>query len=197
MMTRKDRANSALALLILAAFVLGCSQLKNLGGGGDLADANKLIDSANQDLTAIQQIAEDNRDKEGDISRQLNNNDVDGAKNSIDDSIKAIDEGLKRGDDAADKFDKASKMNLDPKVKEYLSLKSQSVRKTVEAFQQLKKGLVSVRDNMGARDRATIRKAQADTNQASENYDKLMTEAQNLERQADDIARENPDKIKG
>jgi Mg2+ and Co2+ transporter CorA len=196
MLVSRERFNAALALCLLAAFVLGCAQLKNLGGGG-LSDANKLIDSANKDLTDIEKIAEENKGKESAISKQLNKNDVDGAKESINDAVKAIDEGLAKGKDAADKFDKASKLNLDSKVKEYLSLKAQSVKKTVDAFTELRKGLVAVRDNLGSKDKAAVSKAQKDVQTSSENYDKLMADAQKLERQADDIARENPDKIKG
>src|SRR6267142_5847004 len=112
-----NRINAVLASAMLVFFVLGCSQLKNLGGGG-LADANKLIDSANLDLTEVEKIADQNRDKESQISKQLNNDDIDGAKQTINDAVKAIDSGVERGKSAADKFDKASKLDLDPKVKE-------------------------------------------------------------------------------
>jgi cell division protein FtsB len=196
MPARKNRTNTALALSLLVLFVLGCSQLKNLGGGG-LADANKLIDSANQDLTEVEKIADQNRDKESQISKQLNNDDIDGAKQTINDAVKAIDSGVERGKSAADKFDKASKLDLDPKVKEYLALKAQSVRKSVDAFEELRKGLLAVRDNVGSKDKAAVTKAQKDVQESSQNYDKLIAEAQKLEKKADDIARENPDKIKG
>jgi len=191
-----NRINAVLASAMLVFFVLGCSQLKNLGGGG-LADANKLIDSANKDLAEVEKIADENRDKESEISKKLNSNDIDAAKASINESIKAIDSGLEHGKSAADKFEKASKLNLDPKVKEYLALKAKSVEKSVEAFEELRKGLVAVRDNVGSKDKAAVAKAQKDVQSSSENYDKLEKEAQTFERQADDIARENPDKIKG
>ncbi len=191
-----NRINAVLASAMLVFFVLGCSQLKNLGGGG-LADANKLIDSANKDLAEVEKIADENRDKESEISKKLNSNDIDAAKASINESIKAIDTGLEHGKSAADKFEKASKLNLDPKVKEYLALKAKSVEKSVEAFEELRKGLVAVRDNIGSKDKAAVAKAQKDVQSSTENYDKLEKEATTYGRQADDIARENPDKIKG
>jgi cell division protein FtsB len=190
------RINAVLASAMLVFFVLGCSQLKNLGGGG-LADANKLIESANKDLAEVEKIADENRDKESEISKKLNSNDIDAAKASINESIKAIDTGLEHGKSAADKFEKASKLNLDPKVKEYLALKAKSVEKSVEAFEELRKGLVAVRDNIGSKDKAAVAKAQKDVQSSTENYDKLEKEATTYGRQADDIARENPDKIKG
>jgi len=192
----KNRVDAGIAAVLLGVLVLGCSQLKNLGGGG-LAEANKLIDSANQDLAEVEKIADQNRDKESEISKKLNSNDIDAAKESINESIKAIDTGLEKGKSAADKFDRASKLDLDPKVKEYLSLKAQSVNKSVEAFQELRKGLVAVRDNVGSKDKAAITKAQKDVQESSDNYDRLEQEAQKYEREADDIARENPSKIKG
>ncbi|MDX6711446.1 MAG: hypothetical protein QOH96_2462 [Blastocatellia bacterium] len=192
----KNRINAVLASAMLVFFVLGCSQLKNLGGGG-LADANKLIESANKDLAEVEKIADENRDKESEISKKLNSNDIDAAKASINDSIKAIDTGLEHGKSASEKFEKASKLDLDPKIKEYLALKAKSVGKSVEAFEELRKGLVAVRDNIGSKDKAAVAKAQKDVQSSTENYDKLEKEAQTYGRQADDIARENPDKIKG
>ena len=192
----KNRINAALASALLVFVVLGCNQLKNLSGGG-LAEANKLIESANKELSEVEKIADDNRDKESEISKKLNSNDIDAAKASINDSIKAIDSGLDHGKNAAEKFEQASKLDLDPKVKEYLALHAKSVQKSVEAFQELRKGLVAVRDNLGNKDKAAVAKAQKDVETSSENYDKLEKDAQTFERQADDIARENPDKIKG
>jgi hypothetical protein len=194
MLLNKERTNAALVLLMLLAFALGCAQLKNLGGGS--AEANKLIDSANKDLEDIQKISDDNRNKPSDISEKVDNNDIDGAKKEIGDSIKAIDEGLDKGKRASDKFDKASKAVDDPKVKEYLSLKSQAVQKSVDAFQELRKGLVVLQDNIGSSNKAAIQRAQKDVQRYSDNFTNLRGEADKLERKATDIARESPEKFK-
>ena len=196
MLDRNGRGGAALAVVLLASMVLACSALKKLGGNSGLDEANKLVQSANEDLKEISKIAQSNKDQESRINKLLNSNDFNGAKQAMEDTVKAIDTGLERGRSAADKFDKASKLDIDQVYRDYLSLKSQSVRKTVEAFEELKKAINILHDAIGGTDKAALKKAQTDAVAAGENFDRLIAEALKLERDADDIARKNPDKIK-
>lgn len=196
MLDRKGRGGAALAVLLLASMVLACSALKKMAGNSGLDEANKLVQSANEDLKEVNRIAQSNKDQESRINKLLNANDLNGAKQEMDNAIKAIDNGLERGRSAADKFERASKLEVGEVYKEYLTLKSQSVRKTAEAFEELKKAITIMRDNIGSKDKTALKKAQTDAVKAGENFDRLIAEATQLERDADDIARKNPDKIK-
>ncbi|HEX8494124.1 MAG TPA: hypothetical protein VF658_14855 [Pyrinomonadaceae bacterium] len=196
MIDRKGRGGAALAMLLLASMVIACSALKRMSGNSGIDEANKLVQSANEDLKEISKIAQSNKDKESRINRQLNASDFNGAKQTMDDTIKAIDDGLERGRSAADKFERASKLEVDQVYKDYLTLKSQSVRKTAEAFEELKRAITLLRDNVGGTDKAKLNKARQDAIKAGENFDRLIAEAVKLDRDADDIARKNPDKIK-
>jgi hypothetical protein len=196
MLDRKGRGAAALCVLLLTSMVLSCSAIKKLGGNSGLDEANKLVQSANEDLKEINKIAQSNKDKESRINRLLNASDFTGAKQAMDETIKAIDEGLERGKSAADKFEKASKLEIDQVYRDYLTLKSQSVRKTVEAFEELKKAITILRDNVGGTDKAALKKAQQDAIKAGENFDRLIAEAVKLDQEANDIARKNSDKIK-
>jgi hypothetical protein len=196
MLDKRGRGGAVLALFMLASLTLACSALKRFGGNSGIDEANKLVQSANEDLKEISKIAQSNKDKESRINRLLNANDFNGAKAAMDDTIKAIDEGLERGRNAADKFERASKLDVDQVYKDYLTLKSQSVRKTAEAFEELKKAITILRDNVGGTDKAKLNAARQDAVKAGENFDRLIAEAVKLERVADDIARKNPDKIK-
>jgi hypothetical protein len=193
---RSGRTGAALAVLLLASMVIACSALKRMSGNSGIDEANKLVQSANEDLKEITKIAQANKDKESRINKQLNASDFDGAKQTMDEAIKAIDDGLGRGRSAADKFEQASKLEVDQVYKEYLTLKSQSVRKTAEAFEELKKAITILRDNVGGKDKAALKRAQQDAIKAGENFDRLIAEAVKLDHEADDIARKNPDKIK-
>jgi hypothetical protein len=186
----------ALVLLLLGALTISCSALKKLSGGSGIDEANKLVRSANEDLKEISKIAQSNKDQESRINKLLNSNDLPGAKQAMDDTVKAIDNGLERGKSAADKFEQASKLDVDQVYKDYLSLKTQSLRKTVEAFESLKKAITILRDNIGGTDKAALKKAQNDAVASGEKFDQLIAEAVKLDREADDIARKNPDKIK-
>ncbi len=199
MLDRRRRNGAALVVVVLlGALAISCSALKNLAGGGSggIDEANKLVRSANEDLKEISKIAQSNKDQESRINKLLNSNDLPGAKQAMDDTTKAIDNGLERGKSAADKFEQASKLDVDKVYKDYLSLKTQSLRKTVEAFESLKKAISILRDNIGSTDKTALKKAQNDAIAAGEKFDQLIAEAVKLDREADDIARKNPDKIK-
>lgn len=196
MLDRKGRGAAALCVLLLTSMALSCSMIKKMGGNGGIDEANKLVQSANEDLKEVNRIAQSNKDKESRINRLLNANDFTGAKQAMDETIKAIDDGLERGKSAADKFERASKLDVDQVYKDYLTLKSQSVRKTAEAFEELKRAITLLRDNIGGTDKAALKKAREDAIKAGENFDRLIAEAVKLDREADDIARKNSDKIK-
>ena len=186
-----------IVLLLLASLTLtSCQALKRLGGGGDIDEANRLNRSAGEDIREIERIVQENKGKESEVSRALNAGDTVAARKIMDDSVKAVDRGLDRGQSAADKFDKASRLDVDPTIKEYLSLRAQSVNKAIEAFKELRRGVIAFRDATGSTNKAATDKAKNEVQQSSEKFDQLIAEAEKLERQADEIARRNPDKIK-
>jgi len=181
-----------LALIFVASLASASCKL----GGSSLDEANKLNQSAGEDINEIDKLIQENKNREGEITRALNAEQMDAARKMLDETITAIDRGLERGKSAADKLDKASKLDIDPAIKEYLSLRAQSVSKAVEAFQALRKGIVTFRDSVGSTDKAAITKAKNDIQQASQTFDALISEQQRLQGKADEIARRNPDKIK-
>jgi hypothetical protein len=195
MFERNGRGGAALALVLLASFALACGALKNLGGNS-LAEANKLVQEANNELKEVDKIAEENETKVDALNKADDNNNSAEVKRLLDELMKAIDDGLKHGETAADKIEKASKMDVDDKYKEYLSLKSQSLRKQVEAFKERKEAAKIMRDNYDNSDKTAMQKAKDDFKKKNSNYKKLLGEAKDLSRKAEDIARQNPDKIK-
>lgn len=181
---------TTLVLIILLAGV-SCKL-----GGGAIDEANQLNQSAGQDINEIDKIIQENKTKEGEITRALNAGQTDAARKMMDETISAIDRGLDKGKSAADKLDRASKLDIDPAIKDYLSYRAQSVSKAIEAFKELRQGIVNFRDATGSTDQAVVAKGRNDVQQVSQNFDALISEAQRLEGKADEIARRNPDKIK-
>jgi len=188
----RQRGTVLLFMLLVSLSYASCK----LGGNSGLDEATNLNQSAGADVDEIEKIIQENKGKEIDITRALDAEDYETAKKEMNDVISAIDRGLERGQSAAEKFDKASKLDIDPTIKEYLSYRAQSVNKAVEAFKELRKGIVAFRDAAGSKDKAVSEKAKNDVQQASQTFDSLISEAQRLEDKADDIARRNPDKIK-
>lgn len=195
MFDTNGRRGAGLSLLLLAALLLACSSLKNMGGGNQMAEANKLVESAKEDLDAVDRISDENEEKTSELTRAENAGNADEVKKILDDLITAIDDGLKHGESAAEKTEQASKLKIDDKYKEYLSYKAQAFRKQIDAFKSLREAAVIERDNYGKGGKE-VETAKADFRKKLDNYKKLLADAKNLHRKADDIARENPDKIK-
>lgn len=193
---RPGGATLTALLLLVSLTVASCQALRRLGGGGDTDQANQLNRSAGEDIREIEKIVLENKNKESAISRALNAGEWDAARRMMDESVKAIDLGLEKGQSAAAKFEQAARLDLDPIIKEYLSLRAQSVNRAIEAFKELRRGIITFRDATGSKDKAATEKAKNEIQLASEKFDKLINEAEKLELQADDIARRNPDKIK-
>ncbi len=181
-----------IALALTAFFLIASCKF----GNSDLDEASKLNQSAGVDVGEVEKIIQENRAKESDITRAINAEDYETAKRQMEDVIGAIDRGIERAQSAAEKFDKASKLDIEPMIKEYLSYRAQYINKAIEAFRELRKGIVAFRDAAGSKDKAVTNKAKMDVQQASQTFESLISEAQRLEEKADDIARRNPDKIK-
>src|SRR2546421_3870718 len=178
------------ALLLFASLTLvSC-------GNSSMDEANRLNQSVSEDKKEIERLAQENRVKESQITAALNAKNYDAARRLLDDTVKAVDQALQKGQSAADKLDKASKLNLDQTIKQYLSFRAQSVNKALEAFKELREGIVTFRDSIGSTDKAAINKAQNELQQSVGKFEEMINESQKMESQADEIARSNPDKIK-
>ncbi len=188
-----SRGRSGVALVVSLSLLLAASCRF---GDGALDEANGLNRSAGEDIREIEKLVRENKDKEAQVTRALNANDFERARALIDESVQAIDRGLERGTSAADKLARAASLDIDPTIKEYLQLRAQAVSKAIEAFRELRRGVLTFRESIGSKDKATVDRAKNEVRQASERFDQLINEAGRLERQADDIARRNPEKIK-
>jgi hypothetical protein len=193
MLDKKGRANAALSLLLLASFAFGCNSLTNLGKNS-FEDANKLVQKAKDDLDEINKIDEEADEKQDELAKAEKDKNVDEVKKIIGELIGDIDRGLERGNSAADNIEKASNATTDEKYKEYLALKAQAFRKEIDAFKMLREAAVIARDNYTANGLPEDKRK--DYRSKVDGYKKQRSEAKDLHRKADDIARQNPDKIK-
>lgn len=192
--TRGQRRAAALCALFVSISLLLAASCKF--GDGALDEANRLNQSASQDIGEIEKLVGENKDKEALITRALNAGDAPRARQLIDESVEAIDRGMEKGASAADKLTRAAALDLDAIIKEYLRLRAQSVNKALEAFRELRRGVLAFREAIGGADRSATDRARSDFRQTSERFEQLINESGRLERQADDIARRNPEKIK-
>ncbi|HYG82198.1 MAG TPA: hypothetical protein VD861_17490 [Pyrinomonadaceae bacterium] len=188
----RGRSGAVLAASISLVLLAASCQF----GDGALDEANRLNRSAGEDIREIERLVRENKDKEAQVTRALNANDAERARALIDEAVRAIDRGLEKAASAADKLARAASLDVDPTIKEYLSLRAQAVNKAVEAFRELRRGVLTFRESIGTADKAAADRAKNEIRQTSERFDQLINEAGRLERQADDLARRNPEKIK-
>ncbi len=188
-----SRGRSFAALFVSISLLLAASCKF---GDGALDEANRLNQSAGQDIGEIEKLVRENKDKETLITRALNAGDAPQARRLIDESVQAIDRGIESGASAADKLARAAALDIDPTIKEYLRLRAQSVNKALEAFRELRGGVLAFRESIGVVDRSAIDRARSDFRETSVRFEQLISESGRFERQADDIARRNPEKIK-
>ena len=185
-MHSQTKLNTLLALALMLAFALACS------GGDETDKANKLVGEGN---TAIQ----DGNKMAADFGPKLDklyvglSNDFDADKERLSPQAKEIVDGLtKTGDkyrDASKKFDEASKLKINDKFKEYLTLKSQSLSKRAEEMDAGKSKAQALID--GKDGDSVIAKVKEDNTK----IDKLEQESKDLDAKADKIQAENKDKI--
>lgn len=173
-------------LLLSVSFGLACSL------DGEIDEANKFVDEAN---VLVQQGNESETKSDKLFIEVLGDNlteakDVEAYKkvnkSKLDEVVSLKEQSIKLRTEAADKFDRASKLQVDDKFKEYLSVKIQEFRKRIED------------DKLTA----PICKLFLETkdvdswNKSIEDYNakdaELVKEAEDLSKKADQIFKDNP-----
>lgn len=191
-LSSKGRSNTALAFLALALFLLACKGL-----GNQTAEANKLVDKANDEIKAAKEIQDKNEAKVSDYKAALNEPDFPKAKSILDSVIADIDKGVKHGDTAAENLQSAAKLKIDDKFKEYLEVRAQSVRKRIDSYKELKNMFKITGEMLEDPTVESVRKAQPKIKESQDKIGKLDKEADELEEKSEKVRKDNPDKFKG
>jgi predicted nucleic acid-binding Zn-ribbon protein len=192
------------ALVVLACLSL-CVVLSACGKGDsessdllnfsdDTTAAAQLVSEANEDLNKIKVKYKENEAKREDLKDAMKNNDVEKVKRISDDLVYIINDGMALGESAIGKIEKAQEMSINADFKEYLRLKELSLRKQMEAFENYRQAARSLRDGYNPKDekqRETVRAAFTTRN---ENFQKIMDEAKEYSKQANNLAKESAKK---
>ena len=186
-MYSQTKRNSVFALAVLLAFVLACS------GGNETDQANKLVAEGNAAINEGNKMATEAGAKNDSVFDQLSAEDFEASKEKLSPTAKEAVDGLTKSAakyrEAAKKFEEASKLKIDDKFKEYLSLKSQEFNKRAE---QMDIGKGNAQALLDSNDMQSLT-AKITENRAR--YQSLDKESKDLESKADKIRSENKDKI--
>jgi high-affinity K+ transport system ATPase subunit B len=185
-MHSQTKLNLLLALALLLAFVLACS-------GDETEKANKLVADGNTAITEGNKLATDFGPKLDKLFDDLSPSNYDADKEKVTPQAKEVVDGLSKAadkySDASKKFDEASKLKVNDKFKEYLTLKSQEFSKRAE---QMNVGKGNAQAILDSNDADSLRAKIKDSKTKS---DKLEQESKDLEAKASKIQAENKDKI--
>lgn len=185
----QTKRNALLAFMLMAAFALACSSL-----GDEREKANQLVNEGNKLVEEGNQLGQDAQAKFKEISQMMrgfpdNREDL---RQPSDELTDIIEKGSEKFREASKKFDEASKLKVDEKFKEYLSLKSQEFNKHAEHIEALKGYPQAILDP--AIKDATALKTKLEAVDAR--VDDVGKEWKNLEARANKVREDNKDKFK-
>lgn len=173
-----------IALLLLIAVVLACSS-----SGNETEKANKLVDEGN---SAVQEAKKDLTEAEQ-LKQKMLATDVkhlDDARSTAKEAIASYERAEAKCKEAAAKYDEASRLKLNDKFKEYLTLKVKEYNKRADLVQTAKgvpQALIDSESRQG-----WISKA----NEVNQKVTQMAKEADDIGAQAEKLQKDNPDIFK-
>ncbi len=161
----------------------------------DTTAAAELVGSANEDLNKIKVLYKKNEDHLDELKSAMSDQNIEKVKKITDDLVYVINDGMDLGNKAVEKISQAEQMNISPDFKDYLSLKEESLRKQLEAFENRRQAARLLRDSFGTNNPADIEKAKAAFKEKEEKSLKLVEEAKDISKKANDLAKESSRKL--
>jgi uncharacterized protein Yka (UPF0111/DUF47 family) len=183
MKNNQSTSRSIMAALLFLGVVLAC------GNTDETDKANKLVNEGNAAITEGKKHASDADEKKNKML-QTNVAQMAEARTLANEAIREYDQAISKAKEAAGKFDEASKLQVNDKFKDYLSLKSKEYNKRAELIETLKAIPQALIDSQNRP--AFVSRA----NEATQKAERISKEADDLEAQADKIQTDNPTIIK-
>ena len=181
--TNQNISSAFCAGLLLLGVVLAC------GFGDETEKANKLVNEGNAAIDEGKKYLTDAEEKKNKMLQTPVAQLAD-ARTLARDAIRVYEQAEQKAKEAAGKFDEASKLKVDDKFKEYLSLKAKEFNKRAELIEALKGAPQALIDS---ENRASFI---SHANEANHKAEGLAKEAEDLETQADKLQKDNPNSIK-
>ena len=174
-----------MALVLLVAAVLACSG----SIGNETEKANKLVTDGN---AAVQEANKFVTEAEGKKDQMLHTKiaEIAEARTLAKEAIAAYEKAEDKCKEAAKKYDEASRLKINDKFKEYLTLKVKEYNKRAEVVETAKATPQALLDSENQKSFITRAKAN------NEKVDALGKEAEQFASQSDKLEKDNPDIFK-
>ncbi len=159
-------------------------------------EAAKLIEEANVKLNEIKQILKQNESRLEDLKMALSAKNATKVKELSDQLINQINLGTKLGEEALSKINEAQGLNINDDFKKYLGLKTQSLLKYSEAYEERRKLAILLRDNYDPNNAEQRKTVVAEFERREVIFLNIMKEAGELSLQANQLAKDVNSKSK-
>mgnify|MGYP001343538798 CR=1 FL=1 len=190
---KKKRVFLAGLMLLISAFFVSCkssSSIDVLGPADETAEAANIVFEANKELKSIKALYEKHEGKREELGQAMKAQDADAVRKISDDLVYIINDGVKFGTNALEKIDQARRMNINSDYEEYLNLKSDALKKQLEAFEQYRQAAIKLRNNYDPKNDQIRETVTQDFKDRSEKFRELMEKARDYSSQANEVAKE-------
>jgi hypothetical protein len=185
MKVNPSHSSMFIALLFLLAAVLACSG----SIGNETEKANKLVSEGNAAVQEANKFVTEAEQKKAQMLKTKISQIAD-ARTLAKDAIAAYDKAEDKCKEAAKKYEEASKLRINDKFKEYLTLKMKEYNKRAEVVETAKATPQALIDSENQKSFVTR------ANANNEKVDALSKEAEDLASQSEKLQKENPDIFK-
>ena len=185
-----------LTIWLITLLFSACQKKPSESGGfnilstDDTKEAVDLINDANSDLKKIKAIYKDNMGKTVELKAAMSNKENEKVKEIAGNLVTEIDNGVTLGESAYQKIEKAKELNINETYKQYLDMKSEALRKQLEAFEYRRKSAILLRDSFGGKEQKDLEVTKAKFKELDDNFQKLMEEGRTLSQDANELAKE-------
>ncbi|MEZ5346417.1 MAG: hypothetical protein R2681_12780 [Pyrinomonadaceae bacterium] len=191
--------SSAFLLLVLAFLALtaqSCGLSEDSPSPLDVFEADdteaaiELIDEANRNLKSIRVLYNQNNSKVDELTKALQAQDIEKVRKLTDDLSLIINDGYVFAESAKEKIGKAQTLNINADWKDYLRLKEMSLDMQIKAFDFRRESAKLFRDKFGGADKLQMAQAADTFKKNEENFAKYIAQAEELNKQADELAKD-------
>lgn len=161
-----------------------------LGSADETADAAKLVLEANQDLTSIKRLYKENENKREDLKKAMLADNAPAVKKISDEIVYLINDGAVLAKRAVDKLEQARDMEINDDYEKYLRLKTDALKKQLEAFENYRQAAIALRNNYDPKNAQLKEKVNIEFKERSEKYQKITEKARENSAEANELAKE-------
>ncbi|HMT06414.1 MAG TPA: hypothetical protein PKA82_00315 [Pyrinomonadaceae bacterium] len=167
----------------------GVSLVPQITSSDETAEAGKIVAEANQELTEIKVLYQQNESKREELRNAMEKDDAAAVKRIANEVVDLINSGTAHGQTAIDKIQTAREMQINDDYAEYLRLKQESLRLELEAFENYRQAARTLRDNYDPKNTAQRNKVKQEFTKLTDNYRMTMEKARSRSREANEVAK--------